>query len=56
MLKQDIFRKQQMDKKVIKLDTGGNSKKYQVEDIWNSGIYTNKLELGKLPGLYYLVK
>ena len=33
----------------------GDSKEYEVEIIWDSAVYTRELELGHLPGLYYLV-
>ena len=55
MLEWDTTRKERMDKKVTKLEfETGNSKKYEVEAIWNSAVYANKAK-GHLPGLYYLV-
>ena len=45
-----------MDKWVKKLELeAGDSKKYEVEAIWDSAVYASKLESGQLPGLYYLV-
>ena len=38
----------------LKLETG-NSKEYKIEASWDSAVYTSKLELGQLLGLYYLV-
>ena len=32
----------------------GNSKKYKVQAIWDSAVYTNKAE-GHLLGFYYLI-
>ena len=32
----------------------GHNKKYEVDGIWNSAVYTKKL-VGQLRGLYYLV-
>ena len=33
----------------------GDNKKYEVDGIWNSAVYTRKLAIKQLPGLYYLV-
>ena len=38
----------------MKLKATGNSKENEVEAIWNSAIYANKVK-SNLPGLYYLV-
>ena len=55
LLEQDATKKEQIDKKVTKLEfKAGNSKKYKVEAIWDSAVYANKTK-GQLPGLYYLV-
>ena len=56
LLEQDTIRKGQVSKEVQELDAGNkDSKEYEVETIWDSVIYTNKLESGHLLGLYYLV-
>ena len=56
LLEQDTTRKEQVDKRVKELEfEAGNSKKYKVETIWDRAVYANELELGQLPGLYYLV-
>lgn len=44
LLEQDITKKGQIDKNVIKLDVGGNSKEYLAKVIWDNAIYANKLE------------
>lgn len=47
-----------MDKNVrqINFDIGTNeSRKYKVEAIWNSAVYTRELELGHLARLHYIV-
>ena len=55
-LEQNITRKGQVSKEVPEIDVSNNdSKEYEVEAIWDSAIYANKLESGHLPGLYYLV-
>ena len=54
LLEQDTTRKEQVEK-VPELNTGNNSKKYEIEAIWDSAVYTMESELGHLPGLYYLV-
>ena len=56
LLKQDTTRKERVSKKVPELDASDkDSKEYEVEAIWYSVIYANKLESGHLPSLYYLV-
>ena len=56
LLEQDTTRKEQIDENVTELEfDAGDNKKYKIEAIWDSAIYTMKLELGNLPGLYYLV-
>ena len=40
---------------MLELDVSENSEEYKIEAIWDSAIYTNKLESGYLPGLCYLV-
>ena len=56
LLKQNTTRKGRVSKKVLELDANSkNNEEYKVEVIWNNIIYANKLELGYLLGLYYLV-
>ena len=60
LLKYNITRKGQVDKKVRQMkfdnnnDNGNNSRKYKVEEIWDSVVYARKSK-GHLSGLYYLV-
>ena len=55
LLEQDTTKKEQVDKKITELEfETSNSKKYKMEAIWNSTVYTNKAE-SHLLGLYYLV-
>ena len=54
LLKKDITKKRQVDKKITKLNLN-NNKKYKIKVIWNSVIYTKKSVLSHLPELYYLV-
>ena len=55
LLEQDITRKEQVDKKVTKLEfQASNSKKYKVKAIWDSAVDASKAK-SYLPGLYYLV-
>ena len=53
LLKENIIRKEQIDKNVTEFETN-NSKKYKIEAVWNSIVYTNKAK-SYLPDLYYLV-
>ena len=46
---------EQVDKKVTKLDTSDNSKKYKIEAIWNNAVYTMKWKSSRLSKLYYLI-
>ena len=56
LLKQDTTRKRRVSEEVPKLDAGDeDNKEYEVEVIWDSAVYANKVESGHLPGLYYLV-
>ena len=56
LLKQDITKKEKIDKRVKELKLkAGDSKEYKVKTIWDSAVYANKLEAGQLPDLYYLV-
>ena len=54
LLEQETTKKEWVDKRVAELETG-KSKKYKVEAIWDSAVYTAKSKSGQLPGLYYLV-
>ena len=54
LVEQDSTKKERV-KKVPELDIGNNSKEYKIEAIWESAVYTMKLELGHLPRLYYLI-
>lgn len=56
LLEQDITKKGQVDKIMpsLKIDEG-NSKKYKINVICNSKVYTKKLDSGHLLGFYYLV-
>ena len=54
LLKQNTTKKQRVDKRVTELKTG-DSKKYEVEVIWDNAVYANKSKSGQLLGLYYLV-
>ena len=53
MLEQGITKKECIDK-LLELYIG-NSKKYKVETIWDSIVYVNKLKVGYLPRLHYLI-
>ena len=55
LLEQDIIKKERVDKKVTKLEFKvDDSKKYQVETIWDNIVYANKAK-SHLLGLYYLL-
>ena len=54
LLKQNTTKKGWIDKNKTKLDISKNSKKYKVETIYNSTVYTRK-SANHLPKLYYLV-
>lgn len=55
LLKQDTIRKEQMNKFLSVQDLElGNNKEYKVETIWDSIIYTKKVDKYLLR-LYYLV-
>ena len=55
LLKQKSSKKEQVNEKVIELKfEAGNSKKYKVEAIQDSTIYTNKAK-SHLLGFYYLI-
>ena len=56
LLEQDIIKKGWVSEKVPELDAGNkDSEEYEVEAVWDSAVYANKLELGHLTGVYYLV-
>ena len=56
LLEQDTTRKEWVDENVTELEfDASNSKEYKVETIRDSAVYAMELELGHLPGLYYLV-
>ena len=45
-----------MDENMTELDfKARNSKKYKIEVVQDSAVYTNKLKVGYLSGFYYLV-
>ena len=54
LLKQNITKKDRVEK-VPGFDANNNSKKYNLEAIWDSAIYANKSKPGYLLGFYYLV-
>ena len=55
LLEQNITRKEQVDKQVIKLEIeAGNSKEYEIKAICNRTIYIYKAK-SYLPGLYNLI-
>ena len=54
LLEQDTTRKE-WDNNMVELDNGDDSGKYEVEAIRDSTVFAKELELGHLPGLYYLV-
>ena len=57
LLEQDITRKGRVDKKTSQLEfeDDGEGKKYEVEAIRKSAVYTKESESGQLSGLYYLI-
>ena len=56
LLEQDTTKKRRVSKEVLELNASNKDRKeYKLETIWNSAVYANKLELGYLPSLYYLV-
>lgn len=54
LLEQDAIRKKKIMKNVAKLDIG-DSKKHEIEAIYDSEIYAKELESHLLIGFYYLV-
>ena len=54
LLEQDIIRKEQVDENVMEIDAV-DSKKYEVEVIWDSAIHAEESKSDQLLGLYYLV-
>lgn len=56
LLEQDTNRKREVDRDITKLDVNNNkSRKYKIEAIWDSAVYTKELKSGYLLGLYYLI-
>ena len=56
LLEQNTTKKGRVSEEVLELDAGDkDSKEYEVEAIWDNAVYTNKLESGHLPDLYYLI-
>ena len=56
MLEQDTIKKGWVDKNVMELDVVNNdSRKYKIEAIRNSAIYTRESKSDSLSALYYLV-
>ena len=54
LLEQDTT-KEERDENAVELDTDDNSKKYELEAIWDSAIYVKESKSDHLPDLYYLV-
>lgn len=45
-----------MDKNITQLEfDASNNNKYEVEKIWDNGIYAIESEANHLPGLYYFI-
>ena len=56
LLEQDTIRKGRVhEENEEELDASDNSGEYEVEAIRDNAVYVRELELGHLPGLYYLV-
>ena len=56
LLEQNTITKGRMDENMTKLNIGyNNSRKYQVQAIWDSAINAKEAESGHLPSYYYLV-
>lgn len=58
LLKFNIIKKRQVNKKIVKqleFKASENNKEYKIENIYNSVIYTRKLDIGYLLGLYYII-
>ena len=54
-LEQDTTKKRWVDKNMTEFEAGSNDKKYKIEGIQDSAVYTKKLAIGHLPDLYYLI-
>ena len=55
LLEQNTTKKKQVNDTQLDFEfDAGNKKEYEVDDIWDSTVYT-KESAGQLPGLYYLV-
>lgn len=57
LLEQDTIKKVQVEEYETRLEfeASNDGKKYKLEGIWDSVVYTKKSKSGYLPGLYYLV-
>ena len=55
LLEYNTTKKERVDENATKLDVGKDSAKYKIKTIWDSPVYTKKLELNHLPKLYYFV-
>ena len=43
------------DREKVEFETSSNNKKYKIEGIYNSLLYTRESEVGDLSGLYFLI-
>ena len=58
LLEYNTRKKRQVDKKIVeklKFESDSNNKEFKVENIYDNAIYTKKLEVDHLLGLYNLV-
>ena len=55
LLEQDTTKKERVYEENAEELNAGDKEEYKVEVIWDSVVYARELELGHLPGLYYLV-
>ena len=58
LLEQDNTKKRRVDKKIIeqlKFEVASDNEEYKVECICDNTVYARELEVGYVPGLYYLV-
>ena len=55
LLKQNIIKREQVEKRPEFYAGNDNNKEYKVEAIWNSAVYANKSKSGHLPGFDCLV-
>lgn len=54
LLEQDTTKKKRVNKKLEIELKASDDIDYEVKAIWDSAVYTKKLVMGYLPGLYYL--